>query len=64
MPCQLTVKALMITYESRGKPKGVMFHSDQGSQYTSRKSGRPYGVKQSLSRKGNCWDNSPDGALL
>ena len=34
---QLTGKALTIAYESRGKPKGVMFHSDQGSHYTSRK---------------------------
>ncbi len=28
---QLTSKALSMAYESRGKPKGVMFHSDQGS---------------------------------
>ena len=33
----LTSKALMMAYESRGKPKNVIFHSDQGSHYTSRK---------------------------
>lgn len=31
----LTKKALTMAFESRGEPKGVMFHSDQGSQYTS-----------------------------
>jgi putative transposase len=34
---QLTVKALKMAYESRGMPTGVMFHSDQGTHYTSRK---------------------------
>lgn len=59
---QLTSKALTMAYESRGKPPGVMFHSDQGSHYTSRKYRQllwRYQIKQSLSRKGNCWDNSP-----
>ncbi len=34
---ELTMQALTMAYERRGKPKGVMFHSDQGSHYTSRK---------------------------
>ncbi len=34
---QLTSKALKMAYESRGKPTGMMFHSDQGTHYTSRK---------------------------
>ncbi|MGL5728609.1 MAG: IS3 family transposase [Plesiomonas sp.] len=61
---QLTGKALSIAHESRGKPKGVMSHSDQGSHYTSRKY-RQFQllwrsqIKQSLSRRGNCWDNAP-----
>jgi len=33
---QLTVDSLKMAFESRGKPKGVMFYSDQGSHYTSR----------------------------
>ncbi|SPY31216.1 Integrase core domain [Photobacterium damselae] len=33
---RLTDKALMVAYESRYKLKEVMFHSDQGSHYTSR----------------------------
>ncbi len=58
----LTGKALTMAYESRGKPKDVLCHSDQGSHFTSRKYRQllwRYRLKQSLSRKGNCWDNSP-----
>lgn len=59
---QLTAKALTMAYESRGKPEGVMFHSDQGSHYTSirfRQYLWRYQIKQSMSRRGNCWDNAP-----
>ncbi|WP_332405501.1 IS3 family transposase [Vibrio metschnikovii] len=59
---RLTGKALSMAYESRGKPKGVMFHSDQGSHYTSRQYRQllwRFQIKQSLSRRGNCWDNAP-----
>ncbi|MBB1281204.1 DDE-type integrase/transposase/recombinase [Pseudoalteromonas sp. SG45-1] len=31
----LTLKALELAYESRGKPAELMFDSDQGSHYTS-----------------------------
>jgi putative transposase len=59
---QLTMKALTMAFERRGKPKDVMFHSDLGSHYTSRKFGQlvwRYQLTQSMSRRGNCWDNSP-----
>ncbi|WP_421508280.1 IS3 family transposase [Erwinia rhapontici] len=59
---KLTAKALEMAWEARGKPDGVMFHSDQGSHYTSRKFRQllwRYRIKQSMSRRGNCWDNSP-----
>lgn len=58
----LTAKALTMAYESRGRPKGVMFHSDQGCHYTSKKFRQllwRYSIKQSMSRRGNCWDNAP-----
>jgi len=51
-----------MAYESRGEPHGVMFHSDQGCQYTSlffRQQLWRYQIVQSMSRRGNCWDNSP-----
>ncbi|AUK04225.1 TPA: IS3 family transposase [Escherichia coli] len=59
---RLTMKALEMTWETRGKPGGVMFHSDQGSHYTSRQFRQllwRYQIRQSMSRRGNCWDNSP-----
>lgn len=58
----LTKKALTMAHESRGEPEGVMFHSDQGCQYTSlafRQQVWRYRMVQSMSRRGNCWDNSP-----
>ncbi len=58
----LTGKALAMAFESRGRPRNMMFHSDQGCHYTSRKFRQllwRYQIKQSLSRRGNCWDNSP-----
>ncbi len=58
----LTIKALDHAYEQRGKPEGVLFHSDQGSQYGSlrfRQRLWRYQIRQSMSRRGNCWDNAP-----
>jgi len=58
----LTIKALDHAYEQRGKPGGVLFHSDQGSQYGSlrfRQRLWRYQIRQSMSRRGNCWDNAP-----
>jgi putative transposase len=59
---RLTAKALSRAYESRGKPQGVLFHSDQGSHFTStyfRQHLWRYRMQQSMSRRGNCWDNAP-----
>lgn len=58
----LTGRALTMAYESRGSPKGVLFHSDQGCHYTSRQYRQllwRFQMKQSMSRRGNCWDNAP-----
>ncbi|MGG0454272.1 IS3 family transposase [Priestia megaterium] len=41
--------------------KGILLHSDQGIQYTSRTYHQlleKYQIKVSMSRKGNCWDNA------
>ncbi len=59
---ELVVKALDMAFEQRGRPAGLMFHSDQGGQYASRKFRQRlwrYRIQQSMSRRGNCWDNSP-----
>ena len=58
----LTTKALKMAFEARGEPRGLMVHSDQGCHFTSktyRKKLRAYGIKHSMSRRGNCWDNAP-----
>ena len=59
---ELVVKALEHAWEQRGQPSGVLFHSDQGSQYGShhfRQRLWRYRMQQSMSRRGNCWDNAP-----
>jgi putative transposase len=57
---ELTRKALTMAYESRGNPPGVLFHSDRGCQYTNlefRQQVWRFQMVQSMSRRGNCWDN-------
>ena len=58
----LVADALRAAYW-RKKPKpGLMHHSDRGSQYCSaayRALQASYGMKISMSRFGNCWDNAP-----
>lgn len=59
---ELVIKALDMAFEQRGRPKGLMFHSDQGCQYSSRAFRQRlwrYRITQSMSRRGNCWDNAP-----
>ena len=58
----LVIRALDMAYEQRGRPQQVMFHSDQGGQYSSRRFRQRlwrYRMQQSMSRRGNCWDNAP-----
>lgn len=57
----LVCNALMMALWRRGFPKGVLVHSDRGSQYASRKYLallKTYQLIGSMSRKGNCWDNA------
>jgi len=42
--------------------KGCIIHTDQGFQYTRNNYSeqlKGQNLKQSMSRKGNCWDNAP-----
>jgi transposase InsO family protein len=44
------------------KAKGALIHSDQGTHYTHpdfQKLVKKMKLKQSMSRRGNCWDNAP-----
>jgi putative transposase len=61
-----TVNKLISSSKSKLK-KDVMIHSDQGSHYTSpifQKLLKQYGIEQSMSRKGNCWDNAPQESFF
>ena len=45
----------------------ALIHSDQGCHYTSvpfREIVKDYGLRQSMSRKGNCWDNAPQESFF
>ena len=58
----LVIRALMMAVNLRKPPPGLIHHSDRGSQYAShdyQKLLKQYGMICSMSRKGNCWDNSP-----
>ncbi len=47
--------------------KDAFIHSDQGSHYTSpryQKLLKTYGLGQSMSRRGNCWDNAPQESFF
>ncbi|HDO1372727.1 TPA: DDE-type integrase/transposase/recombinase, partial [Aeromonas veronii] len=53
---ELAIKALEMAYQQRGCPSGVLFHSDQGSQYGGRAFRQRlwrYRMTQSMSRRGN-----------
>jgi len=57
----LLLRAFWMAYYVRNPGKGLLFHSDRGSQYCSkrfRKTLNSLGNIQSMSRKGNCWDNA------
>jgi transposase InsO family protein len=61
MTRQLVIDAFETAYQQREKPEGVIFHSDRGSQYASKDFKTVLSLskaKQSMSRKGDCWDNA------
>ena len=61
MTTTLTLRALEMALQQRPVPKGLLHHSDRGCQYGA----TPYqqrlsaqGIRCSMSRPGNCWDNA------
>lgn len=61
MTASLVCDALSMALFRRGFPEQVITRSDRGSQYCSkdyRDLISTYNLKQSMSRKGNCWDNA------
>lgn len=67
MRTSLVQDALAMALSNRHSPRGVIFHSDRGAQYTSRDF-RAYcqlnGVRPSVGRTGSCFDNSVAESLF
>ncbi|QFY43044.1 IS3 family transposase [Candidatus Methylospira mobilis] len=61
MRTALVNDAFLMAAWKRKPEKGLIWHTDRGSQYASeshRMLLKQYGVRQSMSRKGNCRDNA------
>ena len=61
MPDTLVERAFLNAWSTCSGTSGAVFHSDQGSQYASSKFRLTLAkkdFKQSMSRRGNCWDNA------
>lgn len=66
MTQQLVVDALRMAWFRRRPAAGLVVHSDRGSQYCGdlfQSALKAYGMKSSMSRKGDCWDNAPTESL-
>ena len=53
--------ALLMAIWKRKLAQGFIWHTDRGSEYASdshRKILKQQGIEQSMSRKGDCWDNA------
>lgn len=61
MPDDLVQQAFLNAWWASPEKPDILFHSDRGCQYTSagfRQTLLSHCVVQSMSRKGNCWDNA------
>ena len=61
MTADLVCDALQMAIFKRKRPKGVIVHSDRGSQYCShayRELLEKHQLQGSMSAKGNCYDNA------
>jgi putative transposase len=66
MQTSLVTDALRMAWFRRHPEPGLIFHSDRGSQYCSHEFQAvltEYGMRSSMSRKANCWDNAPTESL-
>lgn len=61
MKTKLVNDALLMALWQRKPARGLVWHTDRGRQYASahhRAILQQHGIKHSMSRKGNCWDNA------
>ena len=64
---QLAIDALRMAWFRRRPSNGLIFHSDRGVQYAScafQKQLSAFGMRGSMSRKGDCWDNAVTETLF
>lgn len=62
MKKELVSRSLCRAVAARRPGKGLVHHSDRGSQYCAHKYRKllvQFGMEASMSRKGNCYDNAP-----
>jgi len=62
MTQELVAKALFRAVQQKRPAPGLIHHSDRGSQYCAYNYQRlleQFGMKASMSRRGNCYDNAP-----
>lgn len=62
MTKNLVMQALFRATSTKRPAKGLIHHSDRGSQYCAheyRKLLEQFGMAASMSRRGDCWDNAP-----
>ena len=62
MRTSLVSQALWMAFKQERPRSGLVHHSDRGSQYASseyRALLEQFGMKASMSRRGNCYDNAP-----
>lgn len=62
MTQQLTQQALFRAVKARRPARGLIHHGDRGSQYCAhdyRRMLESFGMRASMSRRGNCYDNAP-----
>lgn len=58
---ELSTRALQLAVQHRRPDQSLLFHTDQGVQYSSdqfQRSLRMHGITASMSRRGNCLDNA------
>ncbi|MCJ7764523.1 MAG: IS3 family transposase [Thiovulaceae bacterium] len=61
MTTTLVNDALLMALKKRTPEHGLIWHTDRGSQYASdshKELLEEYGIVQSMSRRGNCYDNA------
>ena len=61
MKTSLVNDAMQMAIWQRKPSKGLIWHTDRGSQYASKEHRallKQHHIQQSMSRKGDCWDNA------